>query len=732
LESGSQLGVTERRVVRPGKPYPLGAHWDGSGTNFALLSAHATAVTLCLFDTASGREERIPLPSRTGHVWHGYVPGVGPGQRYGFRVDGPYDPNAGHRFNPHKLVLDPYARAVDGTVDWQGPVWGYRRDWELNDLEMDEADDAAFVPKGVVIDPRFEWEDDQRPEIPWSRTIIYEAHVKGMTARHPEVPPELRGTYAGLAHPAIIEHLRQLGVTTIELMPVHAFVDDDFLVERGLRNYWGYSPLAYFAPEGRYASRGTGGEQVAEFKAMVKALHAAGFEVLLDVVYNHTCEGNHLGPTLSFRGIDNRTYYRLFPEHARFYQDLTGTGNTIAAYLPPVLRLIADSLRYWVEEMHVDGFRFDLAPVLGRDPNDFDPYAAFFDIVYQDPVLARVKLIAEPWDLGHSGYQVGNFPVGWAEWNDRFRDAARAFWLGHRRDVGELALRLSGSPDLFGRGWRGPQASINHVTAHDGFTLEDLVSYNCKHNEANGEENRDGSDHNLSFNHGVEGPTDDPAILAIRDRQKRNLLATLLLSRGVPMICHGDEIGRTQRGNNNAYCQDNEISWLDWDLDERATSLLEFTRRLIAVRTRYPALSLGVADGNPAHGHGESGMRWFRPDGHEMTSDDWAHPTRLAIMMSVFATSEALDERDGPTPGEVLLLLINGEAHHQDFHLPAHDAREDRWEVLLETSSLGGVEPPARVAAGGMVTLADRSLALYRAAAGPRAEQSNSESERGN
>ncbi len=710
------------RATRPGRPYPLGAHWDGSGTNFAIISAHATAVTLCLFDRATGDEDRIPVTNRTGHVWHVYVSQVGPGTRYGYRIEGPYEPVAGHRFNPHKLVLDPYARAVDGTVDWRGPVWGYRREPAPDDRTFDAHDDAAFVPKGVIIDPRFDWGDDRRPEISWSRAVIYETHVKGMTVRHPAVPPDLRGTYLGLTHPAVLEHWQRLGVTSIELLPVHAFIDDDFLVERGLRNYWGYSTLAYFAPEGRYAHTGTDGSQVAEFKQMVKSLHAAGFEVILDVVYNHTCEGNHLGPTLSLRGVDNLAYYRLIPDHPRFYEDLTGTGNTVNAHLPQVLRLIADSLRYWVEEMHVDGFRFDLAPVLGRDPDEFDPYAAFFDIVYQDPVLSQVKLIAEPWDLGHGGYQLGRFPPGWAEWNDQFRDTARAFWMGFRRGVAVLASRLAGSADLFAAGGRGPLASINYVTAHDGFTLEDLVSYNRKHNEANGEGNRDGSDHNLSNNHGVEGPTSDPAIVAIRDRQKRNLLATLFLAQGVPMLCGGDEIGRSQRGNNNAYCQDNEVSWYDWNLDSRRQALMRYVSQLIEIRRTQPALRRQhFFDGGQAGALPANDIAWFHPDGHEMTAADWADQRLAALGVRIAA--EASEERDDnglPVIGNTLLILINGEPRSRSFTLPSAPQPAMCWEMLLDTAETDGLPASrSRVAGGALVTLVDRSMVVFKATGDP-------------
>src|SRR5690606_1680254 len=568
------------RKILPGRRDPLGATYDGNGVNFALFSLNATRVELCLFSAGRrpAEKERIPLPEVTGHVWHGYLKGIRPGQLYGYRVDGPYEPGSGLRFNPNKLLIDPYARALYGEVDWSQPVFSYPLGHPDEDLAFDEGDDAPGVPKGVVIANDFDWEGDRPPRTPWHRTIIYETHVRGLTMRHPDVPRRLRGTYAGLASPHILDYLTSLGVTAVELLPVHAFPDDSYLLEKGLRNYWGYNTINFFAPQARYASAKRRGEEVREFKEMVKALHRAGLEVSLDVVYNHTAEGNHLGPTLSFKGIDNPAYYRLVEDDPRYYMDYTGTGNSLNAQSPEVLKLIMDSLRYWVQEMHVDGFRFDLASALARELHDVDRLGSFFDVIHQEPVLADVKLIAEPWDVGPGGYQVGNFPVIWTEWNGKYREATRAYWQGESGVMGELGYRLTGSSDLYSEDGRQPYASINFITAHDGFTLADLVSYNEKHNEANGEDNRDGHNDNLSWNCGVEGPTDDPEINALRARQQRNLLATLLLSQGVPMILGGDEIGRTQQGNNNAYCQDNEISWYDWDLDDRRRELLEFTR----------------------------------------------------------------------------------------------------------------------------------------------------------
>src|ERR671910_1307240 len=550
--------------VRPGSRFPLGATWDGIGTNFSLFSQNATQVELCLFDDAGQNERCVPLREVTSHVWHGYLPGIGPGQRYGYRVDGPWEPEAGHRFDRAKLLVDPYARALTGGVDWNAPVFGYPLGSE-DDLVRDDQDDAWGVPKGIVIDGSFPWGDDRSPNILLHNSVIYELHVKGFTARHPDLPPELRGTYAGLAAPPVIAYLKDLGITAVELLPVHAFLDDRHLLEKGLHNYWGYNSINFFAPEARYASSRQASGQVTEFKQMVKTLHAAGIEVILDVVYNHTAEGNHLGPTLSFRGIDNASYYRLTPENPRFCWDSTGTGNTLNLDHPRVLQMVLDSLRHWVEVYHVDGFRFDLAPSLAREPYDFSDRAGFLRAVGQDPVLRRVKLIAEPWDVGEGGYQVGGFPALWTEWNGKYRDTVRDFWRGEPASLGEFASRFTGSSDLYEKDNRRPIASINFVTAHDGFTLHDLVSYNVKHNEANGEDNRDGESHNRSWNHGVEGPSEDGDIHALRERQKRNFIATLLLSQGVPMLSHGDELSRTQGGNNNVYCQDNESSWVDWD-----------------------------------------------------------------------------------------------------------------------------------------------------------------------
>ncbi|MCA1692984.1 MAG: glycogen debranching protein GlgX, partial [Actinobacteria bacterium] len=643
----------------PGSPYPPGATWDGEGTNFALFSEFANRVELCLFDD-SGAETRVPLEEVSAFVWHGYVPGIGPGQRYGYRVHGPYDPHHGHRFNPAKLLVDPYARAIDGHLDWDDSVFGYVVGGD--DTVADERDSAPHVPRSVVADTLFPWGDDQRPRTPWHDTIIYETHVKGFTARHPDVPEPLRGTYAGLASPAAIEHLLRLGITAVELLPVHHFVSEHSLVKRGLVDYWGYNTLGYFAPHAAYSASGGAGNQVREFKAMVRSLHAAGIEVILDVVYNHTAEGNHMGPTLSFRGIDNASYYRLVEGNRRMYMDYTGTGNTLNARHPEVLRLIMDSLRYWVSEMHVDGFRFDLASALARGFHEVDRLSAFFDIIHQDPVVSQVKLIAEPWDVGEGGYQVGNFPVLWTEWNGKYRDAVRDFWRGHGAGLAEMGYRLTGSSDLYQGDGRRPYASINFVTAHDGFPLADLVSYERKQNEANGENNRDGTDDNRSWNCGVEGPTDSPEVLALRRRQQRNFLSTLMLSQGVPMLLGGDEMGRTQGGNNNAYCQDNEISWYDWDLDDDEHDLLEFTRRLVALRREHPVFHRrGFFHGRPIHGSGLADIAWFAPDGHEMTAQEWSSGRVHALGM--FCNGDELAEpgpRGEHLVDESFLVLING------------------------------------------------------------------------
>ncbi|HET9513310.1 MAG TPA: glycogen debranching protein GlgX, partial [Gemmatimonadales bacterium] len=577
--------------VWPGYYNVLGAQWDGEGTNFALFSEHATGVELCLFDRPddSHERERIPLRQRTDQVWHAYFPDIRPRQLYGYRVHGPYDPERGHRFNPAKLLLDPYARAISGTIRWNDTLQGYVIGHPDQDVVPDRHNSAGSMPKCVVVESAFSWGDDRAPRTPLNRTVIYECHVRGMTMRHPDVPEALRGTYLGLATDPIIDHLHALGVTALELLPIHHFVTDRHLREHGLTNYWGYSSIGYFAPDVRYATEGLG-QQVTEFKSMVKRLHRAGLEVILDVVYNHTAEGNHLGPTLCFRGIDNLAYYRVDPAQPRFYADLTGCGNALDLRHSRTMQLVMDSLRYWVQEMHVDGFRFDLAPVLARDPEGFNPFGKFFDVVRQDPILSGVKLIAEPWDLGPDGYQVGRFPIGWSEWNDKYRDTVRAFWRGDPGKVPELASRLAGSSDLYQASQRPPQASVNFITAHDGFTLHDLVSYERKHNEANGENNRDGHDHNLSRNWGVEGPTDFPGIIRLRERMRRNFLATLAFSQGGPMLSHGDELGRTQRGNNNAYCQDNELTWIDWNLGPAERELMEFTRRVLRIRADNPVL----------------------------------------------------------------------------------------------------------------------------------------------
>jgi glycogen operon protein len=677
--------------IWPGKPYPLGATWDGQGVNFALFSAHAARVELCLFDSPDAPREsaRLTLPERTEDIWHGYIPAIGPGQLYGYRVYGPYAPAQGHRFNPHKLLVDPYARALFGPLAWDNALYGYRVGSPYTDLTIGKRDSAPYTPRSVVIDPAFDWGDDRRPNTPLHDSIIYEAHVKGLTMCHPEIPEALRGTYAGLASPPATAYLRELGVTAVELLPIHQFVDDQYLVDKGLTNYWGYQSLSFFAPEPRYASRVGPGEQVAEFKAMVRALHAAGIEVILDVVYNHTGEGNQLGPTLSFRGIDNAAYYRLVPDNPRYYMDYTGTGNSLNTVHPRVLQLVVDSLRYWVTEMRVDGFRFDLARTLPRGLNDADRLNPFFDIIKQDPVLAQVKLIAEPWDVGPDGYWVGRFPAPWAEWNGKYRDNVRKFWKGDAGQAAEFASRIMGSMDLYRHNGRRPYHSVNFITAHDGFTLRDLVSYNGKHNEANGEGNRDGDDHNNSWNMGVEGPTDDPAVREARLRQIRNFLATLLLSQGTPMLVAGDERGRTQGGNNNAYAQDNEVSWLDWDAatDPEAAELLAFTRELIALRRRHPVLHRrSFFQGAVTPGGAEYDVEWLSPDGQEVGPGLWNNP-ELRCFGLLLNGREMLehDERGQPTHDDVLLILFNAGHDPVPFILP--DWPDDPvWEVLVDTA----------------------------------------------
>ncbi|MFD8263846.1 glycogen debranching protein GlgX [Streptomyces griseoluteus] len=694
--------------VWSGHPYPLGASYDGQGTNFALFSEVAERVELVLVDDA-GAETPVPLHEVDGFVWHGYLPEAGPGQRYGYRVHGPWQPSLGHRCNPAKLLLDPYARAVDGQMDNDPSLY------ERDPHGPAPADSAGHSMLGVVTDPYFDWGDDRPPGHPYSESVIYETHVRGLTRTHPDVPERLRGTYAGLAHPAVTGHLTSLGVTAVELMPVHQFAQDGVLRDRGLSNYWGYNTIGFFAPHNAYAALGSRGQQVNEFKAMVKAMHAAGLEVILDVVYNHTAEGNEMGPTLSFRGIDNASYYRLVDGDWAHYYDTTGTGNSLLMRHPYVLQLIMDSLRYWVTEMHVDGFRFDLAATLARQFHEVDRLSAFFDLIQQDPVISRVKLIAEPWDLGEGGYQVGNFPQLWSEWNGKYRDAVRDFWRAEPGSLGEFASRLTGSSDLYQASRRRPRASVNFVTAHDGFTLRDLVSYNNKHNEANGEGNRDGESDNRSWNCGAEGDTDDPAVLELRARQQRNLLATLLLSQGIPMLGHGDELGRTQRGNNNAYCQDNEISWIDWDLTDEQRALVAFTRRLIGLRAEHPVLR------RRRFFRGETETRrkqplpdliWLRPDAREMTDQDWRRGDAHSV--GVFLNGDAIAERDaygGRVVDDSFLLLLNGFWEPVDFRLPAASYGE-RWTTLIDTADPEGVPDERECKAGTRLRVESRSLIL--------------------
>jgi isoamylase len=697
----------------PGEPFPLGAQWDGEGTNFSLFSEHAERVELCLFD-ADDAETRVALEERTAFNWHGYLPGIGPGQRYAYRVHGPYAPEFGHRFNPAKLLIDPYAKAIEGPIGYgRANVLPYVPDGADDaDLEPDDEDDAAAIPKSIVVDPRFDWQDDRPPRTPWNETLIYEVHTKGFTKVHPRVREDLRGTYAGLASDDAIAHLQELGVTAVELLPIHHIADEQFLVEKGMTNYWGYSSIGFFAPHALYAATGRNGEQVLEFKGMVKALHRAGIEVILDVVYNHTGEGNHLGPMLSFKGVDNAAYYRLMPDEPRYYMDFTGTGNSLNPVHPSVLRLIMDSLRYFVIECHVDGFRFDLASALAREFYDVDRLSAFFDTIHQDPVLSQVKLIAEPWDVGPGGYQVGNFPVLWTEWNGMYRDVVRDFWRG-QASVAEFAKRFTGSGDLYAEDGRRPFASINFVTAHDGFTLADLVSYNEKHNEANQEENRDGTDDNRSWNCGAEGPTDDPAVLALRRRQMRNFLATLLLSQGVPMLLGGDEMARTQHGNNNAWCQDNQLSWFHWELGSEQQELLEFTKRLIRLRREHPVFRRTRFLEGREMGSGLPDVWWFRPDGRKMAQRDWQHTD--AHTLGVFLNGQELPDRtpDGrPIGDHSFILLFNAHYEPVEFRLPARRFGL-RWEVVLSTDGGGEGDVLHPRAA---LTAPDRSLILLRRA----------------
>lgn len=662
------------KEVLSGNPYPLGATWNGKGVNFALFAGNATAVELCLFDDESQKvHDVIKITERSRHVWHVYVPGVSPGQCYGYRVYGPYEPSEGHRYNPNKLLIDPYAKAISGAVNWHDSLFGY--ELGKDDLSFSESDSAGFIPKAVVVDPNYDWEGVTSPGRSYHETVIYEAHVKGLTKLHPGVPEDIRGTYSAVGHPVITDHLKSLGVTAIELMPVHQFINDRHLVERGLSNYWGYNTIGFFAPDSKYSSKGVCGGQVNEFKDMVKALHKAGIEVILDVVYNHTAEGNHLGPTLSFKGIDNAEYYRL-AEDKRYYMDYTGTGNTLNALFPSVLRLMMDSLRYWILEMHVDGFRFDLASTLARGLNEVNMLGAFFSIIHQDPVISQVKLIAEPWDIGEGGYQVGNFPPGWAEWNGKYRDCIRDYWRGEESMLGEFASRFTGSPDLYQDDDRSPTASINFITAHDGFTLHDLVSYNEKHNEANGENNEDGEDHNRSSNYGAEGETDDQLIIDLRNRQKRNMLATLFLSQGVPMLVAGDEMGRTQQGNNNAYCQDNEISWLNWDRAD--DDLIAFTKKVIDLRRNNPVFCRRKwFQGQLVKGTGVADIAWFLPEGTEMQEHNWNED--FAKSLAVF-----LNTNDGG-----FYVIFNAHYEPVVFKLPPGRYGKT-WTTVLDTGNVHG------------------------------------------
>ena len=698
--------------ILPGQPYPLGATYDGMGTNFSVFSEVAERIELCLFDD-DGNETRVDLPEMDAHCWHGYLPNMGPGKCYGFRVHGPYDPAEGLRCNPSKLLLDPYAKAVNGEIEWGEPLFNYRFDDPESSTNDD--DSAPNMPKAVVTSPFFDWDHDRHPRTPWHESVVYEVHVKGFTKTHPGIPEELRGTYAGLAHPVAIEYLKSLGVTAVELLPVHQFVHDHRLVDSGLRNYWGYNSIGFLAPQNDYAARGQHGQQVQEFKQMVKSLHDAGIEVILDVVYNHTAEGNHMGPVLSLKGLDNASYYRLVDDDRRFYFDTTGTGNSLNMRHPHVLQLIMDSLRYWVVEMHVDGFRFDLAATLARQFHDVDRLSAFFDLIQQDPVVSQVKLIAEPWDLGHGGYQVGNFPPLWSEWNGKYRDTVRDFWRGEDQTLSELAYRFTGSPDLYESNGRRPSASVNFVTAHDGFTLADLTSYNEKHNEANGEDNNDGESHNRSWNCGEEGPTDDPEVLELRARQRRNFIATLMLSQGIPMLLGGDEMGRTQQGNNNAYCQDNELSWFDWDSVDGA--MVTFTSRLIALRRDHPIFRRRRwFQGRALHGEGVVDVAWFRPDGTQMEEADWE--TGYAKSMGVYLNGNEIHSTDvlgGRIVDDSFLVVFN--AHHRNvrFVLPPEEFGP-AWVKVVDTADT--LAEGDQFKAGEEMPVTGRSLVLLRATGG--------------
>jgi isoamylase len=697
--------------LMPGNPYPLGATWDGAGVNFALFSENAEAVELCLFEEPGNDHEttRIPITETTDAVWHIYIPAVKPGLRYGYRVHGPYEPERGLRFNPAKLLIDPYAKAIEGVLRWDDALFGYTIGHPRGDLSRDDRDSARFVPKSIVIDPYFDWRNDAQLRTPQNETMIYELHVKGYTKLHPDIPEAMRGTYAGIAHPASIDHLTSLGITAVELMPVHHAVDDRHLVERKLSNYWGYNSIGYFAPDSRFAVSGAG-DQIAEFKSMVRTLHAAGIEVILDVVYNHTAEGNQMGPTICFRGVDNGAYYRLSPDQPRYYMDYTGCGNTLNMRHPRALQLIMDSLRYWILEMHVDGFRFDLAAALARELHEVNQLSAFFDIIHQDPVISQVKLIAEPWDLGEGGYQVGHFPVLWSEWNGKYRDCVRDYWRGSDQTIGEFASRISGSSDLYENSGRRPYASTNFITAHDGFTMLDLVSYNERHNEANGDDNHDGESNNRSWNCGAEGPTQDEAVVALRTRLRRNLIATLFLSLGVPMLLSGDEIGHTQEGNNNSYCQDNEISWLDWrNVDKQ---MLEFTREMIAFRKKHPVFRRRRwFQGRSIRGDKLDDIVWFRPDGERMTDEDWG--VGFAKSLALFLNGEVI-----PTPDQFgrrivdqsFYLVYNAHWEAVGFTLPAKIA--EKWQCELDTASCLTASKENVYTAGTQLTVEPRSLVV--------------------
>lgn len=700
-------------TIYPGKPFPLGSTWDGEGVNFAIFSENATKIELCLFDSDDAGKEtgRIELQESTNQIWHCYLPEIKPGQLYGYRVSGPYEPENGHRFNPNKLLIDPYAKAISGTIDWNDALFGYEVGHPDQDLSFSETDSAPYIPKSVVVDPNFEWDGDTPPTLQYYNTVIYETHVKGFTKLHPGIPEEIRGTYAGLAHPVTIAYLKELGITAIELMPVHHFVSDRSLKEKGLSNYWGYNTIGFFAPDARFSSGGVKGEQVTEFKNMIKELHKAGIQVILDVVYNHTAEGNQMGPTLSFKGVDNASYYRLM-EDKRYYNDYTGTGNTLNANLPSVLRMMMDSLRYWITEMHVDGFRFDLAATLARELHEVNRLSAFFDIIHQDPIISQVKLIAEPWDIGDGGYQVGKFPPGWAEWNGKYRDCIRDYWSGSENTLAEFADRITGSADLY-QDYRRPTASINFITAHDGFTLNDLVSYNEKHNDANGEDNNDGESNNRSWNCGAEGPTDDQEINDLRERQKKNFMATLFLSQGVPMLVAGDELSRTQQGNNNAYCQDNEISWLNWkDADQ---DLLKFTQKLIKLRNEHSVFSRkNWFKGTPVKDNGIEDIAWFLPDGTPMSDEHWIQ--NYAKSVAIFLNGKglhAVDSKGKPVVDDSFYVIFNAHYEGVAYQVPAENYANN-WELVIDTDKPSGEDLGQHFKAGESVQVEGRSVVVLQ------------------